>query len=130
MPVITGPASPTKTDPLAVTIAFGQAVTGFALGDLTVTGGAATALTDNGGGSFTATIDAAADGAVTVNVAAGVAADLAGNVSAASNPFSVTVDNDGAAAGDHWAGQSYEDGPAGRDDRVRAAGHGIPRSAT
>jgi len=54
VPGITGPASPTKTDPFAVTIAFGQTVTGFALGDLTVTGGAATDLTDNGGGSFTA----------------------------------------------------------------------------
>jgi hypothetical protein len=92
VPVISGPAGPTKTDPFAVTIAFGEPVTGFVLGGLTVTGGTATGLTDTGGGTFTATIDATADGPVTVQVSAGRAWDLAGNANEASNVFSVTVD--------------------------------------
>ncbi|WP_419195342.1 beta strand repeat-containing protein, partial [Novipirellula herctigrandis] len=92
-PTITGPASPTSSDPLTVTIDFGESVSGFVIGDVTVGGGTASNLVDNGNGSFTATIDAAADGVVTVDVGASVAVDEASNSSNAASQFSTVVDS-------------------------------------
>ena len=89
--VVTGPASPTNVNPFRVTIAFGESVTGFVLGNVTVAGGTATGLVDNGGGSYTATIDATADGAVSVSVGAGKATDVAGNANVASPVFELVV---------------------------------------
>ena len=51
-PVITGPASPTSLDPFAAMIDFGETVTGFAIGDITVTNGVATGLVDLGNGLY------------------------------------------------------------------------------
>ena len=91
-PAISGPASPTGSDPFDVTIDFGETVTGFESSDITVGNGSVGGLSDNGGGSYTASIDAASDGQVTVNVAADVAQDTAGNDNTAATQFSVTVD--------------------------------------
>jgi len=121
-PAISGPSSPTNSDPFNVTIAFGEAVSGFVTGDITVAGGSVTGLTDNGGGSFTATIDATADGNVTVDVAAGVATDAAGNANTAAAQFSVTYradqDQDGVS-------NDIEDGAPNQGD---GNGDGIPDS--
>lgn len=87
---ITGPASPTNSDPFDVTIDFAETVTGFVQGDITVGNGSVTGFTDNGDGSFTATIDVTAEGIVTVDVAAGAAIDGAGNGNGAAAQFSVT----------------------------------------
>ena len=79
LPVISGGLDPTNVDPFDVSIDFGESVTGFVAGDITVTNGSVTNLTDLGGGMYTATIDALADAAVTVDVASDVASDAAGN---------------------------------------------------
>ncbi len=92
MPIITGPASPTNSDPFDVLIDFGEPVTGFVLGEITVVNGLVTNLVDNGGGTYTATIDVASDGIVNVKIPAGAADDLNGNASVASNSYSVLVD--------------------------------------
>ena len=91
-PVITGPATPTNTDPFALVIDFGEPVTGFESTDIQVSGGSVSGLVDDGGGVFTATIDADADGVVQVNIAANVAQDLASNSNAAVIPLTLTVD--------------------------------------
>ena len=78
-----------------MTIDFGEVVSGFVSGDVTVTGGTVSGLVDHGDGSFTATVDADADGAVTVSVAADVASDAAGNPNTAATPYAVTVDTTG-----------------------------------
>ncbi|TWT84610.1 Bifunctional hemolysin/adenylate cyclase precursor [Planctomycetes bacterium CA13] len=92
-PTITGPASPTSSDPFTVTIDFGESVSGFVIGDVTVGGGTASKLADNGNGSFTATIDAIVDGLVTIDVAANVAVDDVGNPNIAASQFSIVVDS-------------------------------------
>ncbi|MGB7326059.1 MAG: Ig-like domain-containing protein, partial [Rubripirellula sp.] len=92
VPTITGPASPTHSDPFVVTIDFGGSVSDFVIGDVSVGGGTASNLIDLGGGQFTASIDAAADGTVSVGVPASVAIDVAGNENAAATLFSVVVD--------------------------------------
>ncbi|MCP4708079.1 MAG: VCBS repeat-containing protein, partial [Planctomycetes bacterium] len=91
-PNITGPVSPTNSDPFDVTINFGETVTGFELADITVSNGAASNLIDNGNGQYTVTIDATSDGQVTVGVAANVVQDLAGNNNNSAPQFSVDVD--------------------------------------
>lgn len=100
-PTITGPSSPTGSDPFNVTIDFGETVAEFVQADVTVGNGSVTNLTDNGNGNFTATIDVTADAQVTVDVAANVAQDQAGNANAAATQFSVTyaadLDHDGVS---------------------------------
>ena len=90
--VISGPTSPTNTDPLDVTISFGETVIDFVQADVTVAGGSITAFVDNSDGTFTVTIDATTDGTVTVDVAAAVANDTAGNANLAAVQLSIVVD--------------------------------------
>jgi cyclophilin family peptidyl-prolyl cis-trans isomerase len=91
-PAITGPVSPTRQNPFDVTINFGEAVTGFDRGDITVANGSVVALTETADSLFTATVLAAGDGSVTINIAAGVATDAAGHASLAATQFSIVVD--------------------------------------
>ncbi len=95
IPVITPPTSPTNVDPFTVAIDFGEAVTDFVSGDITVGNGSVSSLSDDGGGAFTATLDATVDGTVTIDIAAGVAQDAAGNDNAAADQVSVVVDTAG-----------------------------------
>lgn len=70
--VITSSASTiTASSPFAITITFSRAVTGFAIGDLTVGNGAAGNFAGSGA-VYTANITPTATGAVTVNIAANV----------------------------------------------------------
>lgn len=70
--------------PFTATFTFSEAVNNFDVTDITVTNGAASAFTGiNGDSVFTALITPAANGLVTIDIAAGVAADLAGNATAA-----------------------------------------------
>ena len=71
------------------TFTFSEAVTGFAVGDITVTGGAASSFSGNGK-TYTATITPSGD--YSVQVAAAVAQDAAGNNNAASNTASGSYD--------------------------------------
>jgi len=99
-PALASVAGPTRLDPFPVTIDFGEAVTGFAVADITVggAGGTVTGLVDQGGGRFTATVDAAADGTVTLTIAGGIAQDLAGNANLAATQVSIAVDTTPPAA--------------------------------
>ncbi|MEM9600991.1 MAG: Ig-like domain-containing protein, partial [Pseudomonadota bacterium] len=84
------------TDPVSgafpITVTFSEAVTGFALGDLTIGNGAASDFAATSATTYTATITPTADGAVTVDVAAGAAQDTAGNNSEAASQFSLESD--------------------------------------
>jgi len=87
-PVISGPST-TQTGAFSISVAFGEAVTGFALGDVSVGNGAPSALVDNGGGNFAVTVTPAADGPVTVDIAANIATDAASNNNLVATQYSV-----------------------------------------
>ena len=91
--VITSTATdPTNSSPIPVTITFNESVTGFAVGDITVTNGTAGSFTGSGT-TYTASITPTAAGLVTVSVPANVAVDAATNSNTASNTLSRTYDN-------------------------------------
>ncbi|WP_127104292.1 Ig-like domain-containing protein [Pararhodobacter zhoushanensis] len=79
-------------DPYTATISFDEDVTGFALGDITVTNGVASNLQTVSARLYSASITPSADGMMTVSVGAAVASDAAGNESIASNTASTTAD--------------------------------------
>lgn len=74
----------------SVTITFSEDVTGFVIGDITVTNGAASNFVAVSGSVYTADITPTTAGAVTVDVAAGVCADAAGNNNTAATQLSRT----------------------------------------
>ncbi|GHB58187.1 Ig-like domain-containing protein [Persicitalea jodogahamensis] len=86
---IASPASPTtSTSPIPVSFTFSENVTGFAAGDITVTGGTLSNFSGSGTG-YSASVTPSAAGAVTVNVAANVAQDAATNGNDAATQFSI-----------------------------------------
>ena len=90
-PTVTITAASTSTGPFTATFTFDEAVTGFAVGDITVGNGAPSAFMGaNGDMTYTATITPAANGEVTLNVAADVATDLASNGNTAAIQVSST----------------------------------------
>jgi hypothetical protein len=84
-------ASITNSSPIPVTITFSEAVTGFAVGDISVTNGAAGNFAGSGT-TYTADITPSGDGAVTINVNGSVATDTAGNSNSAASELSRTYD--------------------------------------
>jgi len=88
--------STVSSDPVSgaftLDVDFGESVTGFAVGDLSVTNGSASGFSDGGGGAFSATITPSGDGDVTVDVAAAAATDAFGNDTGAATQFSITND--------------------------------------
>ncbi|WP_339608276.1 Ig-like domain-containing protein [uncultured Roseivirga sp.] len=86
----------TAADPIngafTTTFTFSEAVTGFAVGDITVGNGTASNFTSTSATVYTALITPTADGAVTVNVAANVVQDAATNGNTAATQFSITAD--------------------------------------
>jgi hypothetical protein len=74
-----------------VTATFSEAVTGFALEDITVGNGTAANLAGSGT-TYTFDVTPTTDGAVTVDIAADVAQDAATNGNAAATQLSVTTD--------------------------------------
>lgn len=107
-PAISGPTTH-QTGPFDVTIAFGEAVTGFALEDIVVGNGTASNLVDRAGGAFAVTITAAGDGDVTVVVAAGAAVDGAGHPSIAGSEFRVLTASCGDGVANAAAGEACDD---------------------
>ncbi len=78
--------------PFSITVTFSEAVTGFALDDLTVAHGAASELAGSGASySTTITPEEGYAGNLTVDVAAGAAQDAAGNASTAAETLTVAV---------------------------------------
>ena len=66
------------------TLAFSEAVTGFVVGDITLTNAAASGFTTVNSSTYTALITPITDGAVTVNINANVAQDSVGNLNTAA----------------------------------------------
>jgi hypothetical protein len=85
-------SDPTKTSPIPITITFSESVTGFVVGDITVTNGTAGSFAGSGT-TYSASITPINAGVVTVSVAASVAADGATNGNTVSNTLSRTFDN-------------------------------------
>jgi hypothetical protein len=90
--VSTTATDPTAANPITFTVTFGEDVTGFAAGGLTVVNGTVAAITPVDGKTYTVTITPTGSGLVSVTVNAGAAADAAGNDNTASNTASVTYD--------------------------------------
>ncbi|MGH9801746.1 MAG: Ig-like domain-containing protein, partial [Blastocatellia bacterium] len=84
-------ADPTNVSPFTVTATFSKPVTGFALGDISMTNGAASAL--SGGPSiYTFSVTPTSDGLVSIDVGADVATDSVGNGNTAAATLSRTYD--------------------------------------
>ena len=89
---ITSNASNPQSGAFTATFTFSEAVTGFAIDDITVGNGAASNFQTTSASVYTATITPAADGEVTINVAADKAADAVGNNNTAATQLSLTND--------------------------------------
>ncbi len=82
-----GQTDPTNTGPINFTVTFSETVTGFATGDVTLSGtaGATTATVSGSGTTYTVAVSGmTGPGTVIATIAAGKAADAAGNDNAAS----------------------------------------------
>ena len=88
--IISGPSA-TQTGAFTATFTFSEAVTGFAVGNITVGNGSVSGLSGSGD-TYTATITPSADGTVTVDVAADAAVDSGNNGNTAASQFSVEAD--------------------------------------
>ena len=90
--ITTTASEPTNVSPIPVTITFSEVVTGFVIGDITVSNGTAGTFAGSGT-TYTVNITPLAAGIVTVSVAAGVAADAASNGNTVSNTLTRTYNN-------------------------------------
>jgi hypothetical protein len=86
--ITTTAGNPTNTSPIPVTITFSETVTGFIVGDITVTNGTAGNFSGSGM-TYTVNITPSVSGAVTVNITDGVAQDSAGNNNTAATVLSM-----------------------------------------
>jgi hypothetical protein len=95
-----GQADPTKTSPIDFTVTFNEPVTGFAAGDVSLSGtapGGLTAAVTGSGTSYNVAVSGmTGSGLVIASIPAGAAQDAAGNSSTAS-PSSATVTYDTTA---------------------------------
>lgn len=81
--------SPTATTPLSMTITFSEAVVGFVVGDITISGGSLAGFATADNIVFTVSWTPAT-GANTMDIAAGVCKDAAGNDNTAATQFAIT----------------------------------------
>ncbi|HBJ38596.1 MAG TPA: hypothetical protein DDZ51_28375, partial [Planctomycetaceae bacterium] len=81
----------TNQSNFVLTVEFGEEVTGFALGDVVVSGASLSALQHLGGGRYTMNVTAT-HGSASFNLPAGIANDLAGNPNVAATQVSLQVD--------------------------------------
>jgi predicted outer membrane repeat protein len=93
-----GQADPTSVSPINFTVTFNKAVTGFATGDITLSGtagattGTVTQIAPNNGTTYNVAVSGmTASGTVIANVAAGAANDSVGNPNSASTSTDNTV---------------------------------------
>ncbi|HOU40254.1 MAG TPA: hypothetical protein PK829_03200, partial [Promineifilum sp.] len=100
-----GQADPTSTSPINFTVVFSEPVTGFATGDVTLSGtaGATTAvvtqIAPNDGTTYNVAVSGmTTNGTVVATIGAGVAQDAAGNPNAASTSTDNTVTYNAPAA--------------------------------
>ena len=94
--IATTASDPTNVDPVPFTIIFSETVTGFAASDITISSGTVqniSLIPSQSVTSYTFTVAGSADGAtLSVSMPAGMVQDTDGNVNAASNTVSVSVD--------------------------------------
>jgi hypothetical protein len=89
-----GQADPTSTSPVDFTVVFSEPVTGFATGDVSLSGsaGATTAVISGSGTTYNVAVSGmTSSGTVVASVNAGVAVDAAGNPNEASTSTDNTV---------------------------------------
>jgi hypothetical protein len=86
-------SNPTNASPLPITITFSESVTGFVVGDISVTNGTVGSFSTVNAYTYTASITPAAAGTVTINVAGSVATDFAGNNNTAATALTRVYDN-------------------------------------
>ncbi|WP_374688944.1 ExeM/NucH family extracellular endonuclease [Promineifilum sp.] len=89
-----GQLDPTGVSPINFTVVFSEPVTGFATGDVTLSGtaGATTATVTGSGATYNVAVSGmTANGTVIATIAAGVAQDAAGNLNTASTSTDNTV---------------------------------------
>src|SRR5688572_25060208 len=92
-----GQADPTSASPILFTVTFSEAVTGFATGDVTLSGtaGATTAIVSGSGATYTVTVSGMTNsGTVIASINAGVAIDAGSNPNLASTSTDNTVTYD------------------------------------
>ena len=90
-PSVTISGVPSASDaPFTATFTFSEAVTGFAVGDITLSNASVSNFTATSTTVYTALVTPAADGAVTVDVPANAAQDAAGNGNTAATRASST----------------------------------------
>jgi hypothetical protein len=93
-----GQADPTSASPINFTVVFSESVTGFATGDVTITGtapGTKTGTVTGSGTTYNVAVSGmTGSGTVVVTIAAGVAQDAAGNSNTASTSTDDTVTYD------------------------------------
>ena len=87
----TSATDPTNTSPFSVTATFSESVSGFAVGDISVSNGSASNFSGSGT-TYTFDVTASGQSAVSVDVAAGVAQDGATNPNLVSNTLTRTYD--------------------------------------
>ncbi|WP_245986543.1 beta strand repeat-containing protein, partial [Marinoscillum furvescens] len=80
------PAVVSSTAPFSITLQFSEDVTGFVVGDISVTNGTAGNFVSVNGSTYTADITPDGAGDITISVNAGVAQDAAGNVNTGAFP--------------------------------------------
>ncbi|MGB4658681.1 MAG: Ig-like domain-containing protein, partial [Mobilitalea sp.] len=85
-------ANPTRISTIPVTITFSENVTGFTMGDISVTGGTIANFTGSGT-TYSAEITPSGEGLVIADISAGVAQDTVGNANTAAAQFSRTYDS-------------------------------------
>ncbi len=90
--ITSGSTDPTADNPIAVTIDFGETVTGFTEGDLTVGNGNTSNFVDVDGQQYMVDVTPTADGTVTIDIAGSLAQDISGNDNIASTQYSITYD--------------------------------------
>ncbi|HEY9260208.1 Ig-like domain-containing protein, partial [Chitinophaga sp.] len=89
---ITSAATSPLNQPFTATITFTEAVTGFVVGDLTVTNATLSAFQTTDNITYTVLVTPTADGTVTLQVPASVAVNVGGNNNTASNILSRVYD--------------------------------------
>jgi hypothetical protein len=119
-------ADPTGTSPITFTVVFSEAATGFATGDVTITGtagGTKTATVTGGPITYSVAVTGmTTPGTVIASIGAGVATDTAGNANSASTSVDNTVSWDTVAPTatiDLQAGS--DSGSSNSDDTTNAA---------
>jgi large repetitive protein len=89
---ISGVTGTTNAASIPLTITFSESVTGFVVGDITVSGGTLNTFAGSGT-TYTVNLVPTTNGTVSVNISGGVATDGPGNGNAAAAQYSIVYDN-------------------------------------